>query len=196
MQQNRARILRQSFRALVLLRIVSDRRAGILPKRNAMSKRKFHEAESHAPHTMHSFSTVPAGAKNFQKTRFTSHPKGLETERTKRKSPRFSTGVISTSASEITAARAPAIAFREGRSRKFRACLRRSGADCAQPKLRPVRGARRPESKFDTWRGDCRPRRNAQAGRRWRSTLPASADRRQERGSPAWLSRWCRPARW
>lgn len=34
-----------------------ETRAGILPKRSAMSKRKLHECVTRAPHTIHSFST-------------------------------------------------------------------------------------------------------------------------------------------
>jgi hypothetical protein len=58
MQQDRATFLRHRLCVGVRSQIASFRRAGILPKRNAMSKRKFHEEEAHAPQTIHSFSTA------------------------------------------------------------------------------------------------------------------------------------------
>jgi hypothetical protein len=65
MLQDRAPSPRRYFAPLSVIAFVSDRRAGILPKRNALSKRKFHEAKALAPHTMHSFSTAAIRAKIF-----------------------------------------------------------------------------------------------------------------------------------
>jgi hypothetical protein len=80
MLQDRALIVLHCLRAGVRFEIVSDRRAGILPKHNAMSKRKFHEEEMHAPQSIHSFSTALIPLRIFQQIVFASRGISSPTE--------------------------------------------------------------------------------------------------------------------
>ena len=112
---------------------VSFKRAGILGKRNAMSKRKFHEVELLAPQSMHSFSTSEFRAKIFWKLPLRAANPGLSAKWERKLYAKFSTGALSTSCADHCCAAAGDIL--SGRS-KSKIPM---GSDATRMRLRSIK---------------------------------------------------------
>jgi hypothetical protein len=102
------------------IEFASNRRAGILPKRNAMSKRIFLEIRSQPPHIIHSFSTtqfpgVPEWEKCERALEYTRQQPHGEISNAE-----ISTVSISTSRLAFTQAMMTATTFPEARNQKLR----------------------------------------------------------------------------
>lgn len=109
------------------------RRAGILGKRNAMSKRKFHEMELLGPQSMHSFSTSEFRAKTFPKLPLHATNPGSCAKFERRIRTKFSTDAVSTSCADYCGAAAGDILSGKSKSKIP------MGSDAMRMRLRSIR---------------------------------------------------------